>query len=237
MKTLRKYILSIAVVLALFGAVNVVSAESDPSDDLWHWQVSGTSGSWEAYSGAKDHIDITEIDYSIVGSEATLTMTLADDIQDSETIFYYMHLVTGDDYYNAWYANGMGIVTGVGANLTGYYNMLTAPMSGNTFTATFTVNDPDASYEVRGYAQELSVIGDEASEWWGDWAPNTYFYDYSGYIPEEEEEEEQEEEPEEEQNGEEKSGDDSEDNGSPGFEVIVFIAAITIALLFMRRKK
>ena len=232
MKLLRKYILVIAIAFALFGAVNIVSAETDGTSDLWHYKVSGTSYSWEAYTGAKDHIDITDIDYSIIGSEATLTMTLAGNIQDSETIFYYMHLVTGNDYYNAWYSNGNGIVQGIGANLTGYFSMITSPISGNTFTATFTVNDPSATYELRGYAQELSVLGNETTEWWGDWAPNTYFYDYSGYVPEEEEEEE-----EEEQEEEEKTGDDDEDNGSPGFEVIVFIAAIAIAILLLRRKK
>jgi len=231
MKVLRKYILITAIVFTLFGVANVVSAETDPTNDLWHWQVSEQTGSWEAYSGEKDHIDITNIDYSIIGSEATLTMTLADDIQDSETIIYIMHLVTGTDYYPAMYTNGMGYVMGL-ENLTGYYSILNTPVSGNTFTATFSVNDPDATYEVRGYAQELSVIGDEASEWWGDWAPNTYFYDFSGYDPEEEEEEEEEEEQEE-----ETTGDDDEDTGTPGFELVVFIAAIAIAILFIRRKK
>ena len=237
MKILRKNILILAIVFTIFGAANIVTAETDDTGDLWHYEVFGTSASWEAYSGSKDYIDITNIDYSISGSEATLTMTLAGNIQDSETILYYMHLVMGTDYYNAWYTNGMGLVTGVGGTLTGYYSMLTSPVSGNTFTATFTVNDPSATYEVRGYAQELSELDDETAEWWGDWAPNTYFYDYSGYNPEEEEEEEEEEQEEEEEEEQEEGEENDKDKGSPGFEVIVFIAAITIAILFIRRKK
>ena len=229
MKLLRKYILIAAIVLTLFGVANLVSAETDDTGDLWHAQVNGMSYSWEAYSGEKDYIDITDIDYSISGSEATLTMTLADDIQDSVTIFYYIHLVTGDDYYNAWYTNGIGMVQGNGTNLTDYFSLITSPISGNTFTATFTVNDPSATYELRGYAQELNIVGEETTDVWGDWAPNAYFYDEYGYEEEEEEEEEEQEE--------ETTGDDDDDTGTPGFELVVFIAAIAIAILFMRRKK
>jgi len=236
MRIWKQNLLVIGILIAIIAAAQSVSAEADGSDDLWHWKATGTSAAWEAYAtGGKGYIDITSIDYSITGSEATLTMTLSENIQDSQTVIYYIHLVTGSDYYIAYYVNGVGVVAGSGGQLAGYYAMLESPVSEKTFTATFTINDPSATYSVRGYAQELTSVGDETAEWWGDWAPDTYFHDYSGYTPED-------------GNGDE-TGDGTEDGetggdgtsdtnkGTPGFEIITLIAAISIAIILLRKKK
>ena len=248
MKTNKKIITILGLTIFLIMTSNSVSAETDATSDIWHWKVTGTSASWEYYSGSKDYIDIINIDYSITGSEATLTMTCADDIQTSTLTYYHMHLLTGSDYYIAMYYNGMGTVIGSGGQLTGYYSFLQNPVNGNTFTATFTVNDPSASYELRGYAQELTTIGNENTEWWGDWAPDDYFYDYSGYSPDNSDDGTDDIDDSDDiddgtddtndLDNETDSGDSKDDNGSPGFEIVIFISALVIALsLFKRRKK
>jgi len=258
MKIKMRNIIIFIVVITLFGAVNTASAETDSTGDLWHWKVTNVSGEWELYSeDSKDYLDITNIEYSIEGSDATLTMTLAEDIQDSTLIQYHMHLVTGSDYYGVVYTNSVGIVSGTGSSLSGYYEFLTSPVSGNTLTATFTLNDPSLTYELRGYAQELSSIGDETAEWWGDWAPDAYFNAYTGYTEEDDTEEDdtEEDDTEEEDTEEDDTEDDEteddekeddgttetgdgEDSGStPGFELISIIAAIGVAYIILRKKK
>jgi hypothetical protein len=136
----------------------------------------------------------------------------------------------------AIYAAGAGMVMGSG-NLTGFYSILEDPVSGNTFTATFTIDDPLESYTLRGYAQQLESIGDESIvEWWGDFAPDDYFYDYTGYE-EPDEEEPDEEEPDEEEPDEEDESSTGDNQNTPGFEIITLILGITVFIFVYRRRK
>jgi hypothetical protein len=227
------------IVLALIGFLCcsvTVSAISDGTGDIWHWTATEGGFNWVAYTESNDKIDITNLDYAIEGSEVTMTMTVAGQIEDADTVYYLMHLLMGNDYYMATYLNGNGLVIGSGA-LSGFFEQLTDPVSGNTFTATFTVNDPTADYEIRGYAQELSTYGDETNaEWWGDWAPDTYFNEYTGYQgPGDDTDDDTE--------GEGTNGEDETDNGdttptpqTPGFEIILISIAFIIALIIRKRK-
>ena len=230
------------IILALIGVLCLsvsVSAISDGTGDIWHYTATAGSFSWQAYTGTNDNIDITDLDYSIEGSEVTMTMTVAGDIEDAATTYYLMHLVTGDDYYMATYVNGVGMVIGTGT-LSGFYQQLTNPVSGDTFTATFTVNDPAATYEIRGYAAEYSTFGDEGAEWWGDWAPDAYFNEYTGYQGsggDDDDDTGDDGTGGDDTLGDENGGDDTGGTGTPGFEAITLIAAIGAIFILLRKRR
>jgi len=102
--------------------------------------------------------------------------------------------------------------------------------SDNTLSCTFDVVGSDyTNQELWGYSTEYVEAGDMNSEWWGDWAPETY----SPYW------------------GEDVDGDgdgdvdgegDSNDQQkptteTPGFEILAVIAAIGITLIIFRRER
>ena len=216
MKLWKSSMLIVGVVVLLLSTLTV-SAESDDAGDVWHWRVSETAWSWE-HSGGKPNIDITSVSYTITGSEATLTMTVAGTIEDSEEIIYYMHLVGDDEttYYQAFYVNGEGMVMGYGG-YSGFFEQLENPVSGNTFTATFEIDNPDATYSVWAYSGEYAEVGDESGEAWWDYAPNTYSPWYTG--------------------GDGNGGDNGGGGGTPGFETLAVIAALGAAFIILRRRK
>jgi len=213
MRVWKRSILLFVGIAVLLLSTLTVSAESDSTGDVWHWKFSETGYSWE-HSGGKPNIDITSVSHTITDSEATLTMTVAGTIQDSEKIIYYMHLVGDDEttYYQAFYINGGGAYLLIGAGYQG--GELENPVSGNTFTATFEIDDPDATYSVWAYSAEYAETGDESGEAWWDYAPNTYSPWYTGG-----------------------DGNGGTGGGTPGFETLAVIAAIGVALIILRRRK
>jgi len=207
MRVWKRSILLFVGIAVLLLSTLTVSAESDDTGDVWHWKYSETGYSWE-HSGGKPNIDITSVSYEITGSEVTLTMTVAGTIEDSEKILYFMYLIgDGETVGQASYMNGEG------GYLTGLYQGgdLVNPVSGNTFTATFNITDPSATYSVWAYSGEYAT-GDESGEAWWDYAPNTYAPWYG-------------------------LGSDSKGGGTPGFEIIAVITALAIALIILRRRR
>ena len=187
--------------------------------------------------GTREKVDITDISYSISGSDITVSLTVKDGIDTSnQNIIYWVYLqavgLTELDYYFLSYSQGQGIISSAG-NFAGYLDLnpdFNISSDGKTLSYTFTGVDPTNSFEPWGFAIEyLDFGGGEGGEAWVDYAPAIYapWYD-SG---------EEEEEEEEQENNEENAGENGEDNGSPGFELLVFVAAIVVALLFIRRKK
>jgi len=216
----RNILLFVGIAVLLLSTLTV-SAESDSTGDVWHWRVSETTWSWE-HSGGKPNIDITSVSHTITDSEATLTMTVAGTIQDSENIIYYMHLVGDDEttYYQAFYVNGDGAYILIGAGYQG--GELENPVSGNTFTATFEIDNPDATYSVWAYSAEYAEAGDESGEAWWDYAPDTYspWYTSDG---------------DDGTNGGDGNG--GTGGGTPGFETLAVIAALGIAFIVLKRRK
>ena len=217
MRVWKRSILLFVGISVLLLSTLTVSAESDATGDVWHWRVSETTWSWE-HSGGKPNIDITSVSHTITDSEATLTMTVAGTIQDSEKIVYYMHLVGDDEttYYQAFYVNGGGGYLLIGAGFEG--GALVNPVSSNTFTATFPIADPSATYSVWAYSAEHVETGDESGEAWWDYAPDTHSPWY--YI-----------------SGDGDTGDGGTGGGTPGFETLAVIAAVGVALIILRRRK
>ena len=252
------------VILAVLVLSNIsVSAESDPTGDIWHQTWSENKWTWGTYGGSKPNIDITDISYSIATSEATLTMTVAGSIVDNISIGYFMHLRTSEEsYYQVYYRDGIGLFWGFG-DYSGIYEVIESPPisgDGKSLTYTFNVSDPDLDYEAWGYASEYDEFGVEDGEIWSDYAPGSFAPWYTGEEeitcyrcnPQTGELESDIFEGDECPTGwqasppdceDETSGENGNDNGggdgdgTPGFEALALIAAVAIALIILRRRK
>jgi hypothetical protein len=227
MNAKKIHILCISIITLLFMC-NLVSASSDGTNDVWHQSWTGTGYQWEAYSGSKSNIDITDISYSIDGSTATVSMTTVGNMADNENVVYTMHLQSSDSaYYMIMYSNGNGAVMGMG-NYQGFSSQLTNPISGNKFTTSFEVSDPSANYEVIAFNVEHTNIDEEHGEAWWDYAPNSEapYYGLGGDGNNNGD-----------SNGDTGGGSSQPSSGTPGFELLVVIAAIGIASIELKRRK
>ena len=99
-------------------------------------------------------------------------------------------------------------------------------VSGDTVSVVLDVLGDTSKVELWGYAVEYTTtVGAETNEWWGDWAPNEKFPHY----------------------GETGGTDDTDDTddpdgsdsktGTPGFELVVVLAAVAVALIILRKRR
>ena len=226
MKIRKSSIIIISLITLILSAFTVI-AESDATGDVWHYTYTENKWSWELSTDSKPNIDIIDISYSIEGSQATLTMTVNGVIEDSETIFYYMNMVADDGTYQAWYSNGNGLYVGQG-EFSGSYGALDNPVSGSTFTAVFDIVNSDIDYTVYGYSVEYQDIGDEGGESWQDYAPNSLENNYApwaGLAGGGDDDNSG--------NGDTQDGNDGSSSGTPGFEMIALLIAISVALIIL----
>ena len=232
MRIWKRSMLIIGIYILLFSTMNAI-AEEDPTGDIYHQTATETGLTWDLYSGEKQHIDITDISYSISGSQATLTMTLADDILSSAFVSYYMHLRTDEaPFYTAVYSDGYASLIGPGGA-----SIIDNPISGKIFTTTFDITDPNLEYTAWGWAGEFTDEANQQTEGWLDYAPGTYAPWYTA-DPGGDDDDTGDDEPEEDDE------DDDNTNGgttpapqTPGFEIILLLtAAIFVVLLFKRKK-
>ncbi len=230
MRLWKSQLMLIALVVMLCCSFTV-SAVSDGTNDVWHQKWTGSGYSWEAYSGTKNNIDISDVSVSLNGNTATVTMTTVGSMTiDSENVVYTTHVTSGEDITNYMivYTNGQGSVVGMGDNM-GFVEQLENPISGNTLTASFEVSDPSKDYSIYGFNVEHSNIDDNQGEAWWDYAPNDYAPYYSG--------------------GDGTGGDDTGggngDGGddepptpsTPGFEIIGLISAVAVAFILLKKKR
>ena len=173
---------------------------TDDIDDVWYRWYEPTTGTEELPLVAnKPNIDITSVSYTITGSELTLTMTIDGTFEDSELIGYTIYfgifnnsLYSPDSrYYAASYSNGSAYYSTWGMEEFSY-GIITNPISGNTFTATFEIADLDPTFELWGFVMEFLEAyeeGDTSYSWdWMDVVPNTLMIpDFSGDTGEDDE--------------------------------------------------
>lgn len=227
---LRSYgIISISM-LILLGACFTAAASSisDGTGDVWHYTNTGTAWSWLGNVGNKPNIDITEISYTVNENKITLTLRVAGAIQTSDKVVYWVYYNSTDTMYWLSYTDGEGGGFGMhGMNFTSQENVTVA---GNTLSVELDALGDTSKVELWGYAAEYTTTAaDETSEWWGDWAPNEKFPHY-GTTDETDDTDGTDD-------TDETSDEDGEGSEAPGFELVVVLAAVSVAMIFLRKRR
>jgi hypothetical protein len=212
----------------------IASAETitDGTGDVWHWAQTGSAWAWSGNIGNKPNIDITQLTNTIIDDKMILAMSVAGSIENSEKVVYWMYYNSTDSTYFVTWMNGSGI--GYASKLNesnpagGIEFAENVTASGNMITATFAVMDMMPIQQFWGWAAEYTNIGDQTSEWWGDWIPNSHF---TGGTTD---------------GGSTDTGTNTSTNGNtgnttqpstPGFETFAVLAAIGVALILLRKHR
>ena len=90
-------------------------------------------------------------------------------------VFYNVFIECNGKTYGGHYSGGVGswaITSGYKTHDAGW---LSNAVSGNTFTVSFDFENPEYYYTIYGEAYQIGGFGDMSeTEWWGDYAPDTY---------------------------------------------------------------
>jgi len=247
MEKLKRSIIFFGAIIFLVFAASSASAITDGTGDVYHWNLSDTSWSWGQYSGDRPNIDITDVGYSVSGSDVTITMTVAGTIQTSDTIFYYAYLMSDTGQYFAYYMNGIAMWSGIEGYLGEGGLITTYSATGSTLSITFTPTDPSETFAIYGYAQEFTSVMDmTTSEYWADYAPAIYAPWYVADGDDTTDDDTTDDDIGGDDDGSDTTGGDggsggddaSDDNGGlPGFEILLVIVAICVALILLKKKK
>lgn len=254
-----KRAIPILVGLVFIATVGItVSAQSgsvtDPIGDVMHWRHTDTTWGWETNVVNKLNIDITEISYTVSGDRVTLSLKVAGTVTNSDLVSYYAYLNTSDSNYILLWTNGEG--SGWAMNTEeGSFQMDSDPditSTGDTITATYdVVGALTTGVNLWGWAAEYTVYGDTMHEWWADWAPNEESPYYDQYTDDAGEDDAGADDSGSDDISSDDVGDDTDDStdtgasddlpeeasDTPGFEMIMLIAAIGVALVLLRKKK
>ena len=246
---IKKYMIMAGCLLILLGAAVTCPAISDSTGDVWHYTYSETGWTWERYAGEKSNIDITDISYTTAGGKTTVTLTVAGNIVDSQNVYYYIYVVSESLSSFAYYSNGLEYIidpVSAGSN-TG------SKAGSSSWSVTFNVDVSNGSYSVYGYALEYTdAYQGTSGEYWGDWAPDTYFPAYDTYYGDttggtEGGETGGNETGDTTTGGEtgtteegstaDETGSTTPQEGTPGFELLLAVFAVTIALILIKRRR
>jgi len=224
MKIWKRSIFVIGLSVLVLSSLTVsAEAETDPTGDVAHWDISDGYWGWHYNIANKPNVDITEISYSVGEDQLTITIKVAGTIQNSELNMYMAYVNTSDATYWMMWSEGQGSGMAM-STVEGSYEMDFEPditASGNTITCIFNAVGTDyTNPELWCYAVEYVAVGDTAQEWWGDWAPGTYSPFYG-----------------EEENGGNGGSGTPPSSGTPGFETLAVIAALGVVFIILRRKK
>jgi hypothetical protein len=233
MKKLRNYGIVLISLLVLLGSCFTAAATSidDGTSDVWHWTFTFTGGRWDGNIGNKPNIDIKEISYSVNDNKITLKMEVSGEIQTSDKIAYMVYYNTTDTTYQMSYSNGTGGGFGMNQENMDIRATENVSVSGDTFSVVLDVIGDTSKVDLWGYAAEYSSYGDLSAEWWGDWAPNEKFLFDTGTDGTDG------------TNGTDGTdgGLDDKESGSdkktPGFELVLVLAAVAVVFIVLRKRR
>jgi len=230
MKKLRIYGIGLISLLVLLGSCFTAAATSvdDGTSDVRHWTFTFTGGRWDGNIGSKPNIDITEISYTVNNNQITLKMKVSGEIQTSEKVSYAMYFNSSDTHYMLSYNDG----TGSGIGFKGMNSTKgNVSVSRDTLSVVLDVLGDISKVDLWGYAAEYSSYGDLSAEWWGDWAPNEKFPFDTGTDGTDGTDS---------TNGTD-GGLNHKESGSdkktPGFELVLILAAIAVVLIVLRKRR
>lgn len=234
MKIWKSSIVIIGIFILVLSSISV-SAENDTADDVLHWD--GTDWhNWDWNIADRPNIDILDVSY-LIGDRLAISM-IVDGSFNSQMSYYHIWFNSTDAWYHASYipdseVDPIAVAFPTDFDSWSYEDLLNweAPetdvsIDGGVLTAVIDwVTDDHNISNFYGWAQEWDMAGEQASEFWIDYAPNDYspyglWEDYYGTG----------------------NDDEDDDNGAPspqtpGFETIAVIAALTIAFIISRRRK
>ena len=227
------------LVLASFSAA--AETVSDDSDDVYHYYWNGSVWGWQLSSASRPNIDITEISYTVVDNTLTVTLELSGVFEDSTKIVYMIYYNTSDAFYTFTYLNGIGAAFGMGAG-GGGLDMASGNVTveGSTLTGDIEFIGESAMEAFWAVAAEYSVDYTDITdpneiEWWGDWAPESYGQYFTAGDDDDTGDDDDDTGDDDDDTGDD--DDDDDDGGTPGFEMLIVMAAVAIALILIRKKK
>lgn len=229
-------------IFVLFSIVTIASAVSiqDSIDDVAHWSTTTGGYGWTSVSvDNRPNIDIKQLNQNVVGETMVFELEVDGTIQDSQLNYYWATFNTSDSYYWFSWSNGQG--GGIATNLA-EFRMDAEPeitATGDTITAVFDIVGEDTTAtEFWGYAWEYSTFGNVATaEWWGDWAPEDFTpFDDEDIVDSIDEDQDSGGSGTSDQNSNNNDQKTSTQTDTPGFELIILLAAVVV-FLFIRKKK
>jgi len=240
------FILSILSIVISCISVDAVTITDDIGDVWYSSEYNGWL--WSSQNNT-DHpyIDIISIDYVFNESFITFEMNLKDEIDETKNVGYevYYGNFTGRPYYLARYLaySGLGRYYYISDKDVEYKGTLSNPISedGKVFSFTFEIENIDSSFEIWGKVYEDS---NDYTERWVDFFPLKFEpeldYDETNGTEggDSDDSDIGDEDDENDTSDNETSDDDKNENTSndgrqetPGFEIIIFICAITFIIL------
>ncbi|UCD13021.1 MAG: hypothetical protein JSW60_05510 [Thermoplasmatales archaeon] len=207
----------ITSVLLLNTTASALTVEDDVEDVEYHVWVEGGTHKFVEYVDDKPNLDITEISYEISGGKITTKLQVAGVIEDSEVLTYSLQFLSDEGRYEFSYSNGEGIGE---SYVAGGLNLENPIISDGIIRCTFDWHGegdyPTGTHLFGGQVQFHIWEGNEKVGYWVD----------TSHIPDEMYEDlKEDQEP------------DNGDGEAPGFETIVVLVALGIALIILRRRK
>lgn len=246
MKLWKSSVLIIGIAVLLFSSMTVTAeTESDAQGDVWHFVYPY----WEKQTiDDQPNVDIKEIKAEVSGDQITLSMTLwpggTFSRSQYEKTAYIMFYNTSDAYYMMSYTDIIGGSPSGGAfgfsldpNGSYFPSSAEVTVNGNILNATMNkVGEDTIAEELWGTAWIFEDYsgGEYTHDQWFDWVGD-YTWD-PDFEPEDGDGDDTEGDGDGTNgNGSEENGDTS--NGTPGFEVLVLLAAIGAIFIILRRRK
>jgi len=239
MEQRRITILIVGIVVLMLSSINASAVtESDAQGDVWHfvwpyWQEQTVSN--------QPNVDIKEIKAEESGDQITLSMTLWPGgtfiPSDNNYVMAIMFYNISDAFYQMSYSYALGqesFSIGMGTSSDGMPLMSDVTVNDNTISTTMNkVGDDTTTVEMYGIIWMYEDQFEDQAESWHDWVGD-YIWDPDLGPGDDDDDDTTGDDDDDDTTGDD---DDGTTGGTPGFEAIAVFAALTIALIILRRRK
>ena len=208
----RKYgIVGVALCMLIFASSTVSAISvSDPTGDVWYGDESGPI----AQVDNRSNVDITQLSAIVNGDRVTLSLTVAGTIEISPDVLYIVTANSTDTQYNIALMNDNREATSMNrdSKVTKFTNG-SVTVTGNTLSAVFNLDGSTSMVVLSALAQadKRSSTGKLVYVW----------FDNASYT-----------------NIKDSTDTNTNTNkNTPGFELLPVIAAVTITVILLKRRR